>query len=74
MSGIANKYHAGRAPQISHPIPDYVRSLADTAEIANISLATLRRLIALEKGPRVTRLSARRVGVRDSDREAWLNR
>jgi hypothetical protein len=54
--------------------PDYVHSLADTAAILGLSLATLRRMIAMQQGPKVTRLSARRLGIRDSDREAFLNR
>ena len=54
--------------------PDRVRSLPETASILGISLATLRRMIAAERGPKVTRLSVRRVGVRDSDRDAFLSR
>ena len=53
--------------------PDYVRSFAETAVIANMSKDTLRRIIAKGDGPKVTRLSARKVGIRDSDREAWLS-
>jgi len=49
-----------------------VRSLRETAELANISLATLRRRIKDGTGPRVTSMSARRKGVTDRDREAWL--
>ena len=52
--------------------PDCVRSLDYTAKVADMSKDTLRRLIAVGKGPRVTRLSIRKVGVRDSDRERWL--
>ena len=53
--------------------PDCVRSLDYTARIADMSKDTLRRLIAIGVGPRVTRLSIRKVGVRDSDRERWLS-
>jgi predicted DNA-binding transcriptional regulator AlpA len=51
---------------------DRVRSLAETAALLNISIATLRRMIAAGTGPRVIRLSPRRIGVRDSAREAFL--
>jgi predicted DNA-binding transcriptional regulator AlpA len=51
---------------------DRVRSLAETAALLNISIATLRRMIAAGTGPRVIRLSPRRLGIRDSDREAFL--
>jgi predicted DNA-binding transcriptional regulator AlpA len=52
---------------------DYVRSLKETAKIANMSTDTLRRLILLGRGPRIVRLSVRKVGIRDSDRQAWLS-
>jgi predicted DNA-binding transcriptional regulator AlpA len=51
-----------------------VRSLRETAAMAGVSLATLRRRIADGTGPRVTRVSERRVGIRDRDREVWLDR
>jgi predicted DNA-binding transcriptional regulator AlpA len=54
--------------------PRRVRSLRETAEIAGISLATLRRQIAEGTGPIITQLSARRVGVREDHREQWLDR
>jgi hypothetical protein len=52
---------------------DRVRSLAETAALLNISIATLRRLIAAGTGPKVIRLSPRRIGIRDRDREAYLD-
>jgi predicted site-specific integrase-resolvase len=51
--------------------PDRVRSLVETAAILNISVATLRRRVA-EGAIKVVRLSPRRIGVRDSAREAFL--
>jgi excisionase family DNA binding protein len=51
--------------------PDRVRGIAETAQLLNISVSTLRRLISAGS-IRVTRLSARRVGVLDSAREAFL--
>jgi predicted DNA-binding transcriptional regulator AlpA len=59
----------GGAPQQ----PDYVRSIRETAEILGIGVPSLRVLIRDGKGPQVTRLSARRIGIRDSHREAWLD-
>jgi predicted DNA-binding transcriptional regulator AlpA len=52
---------------------DRVRSLAETAAMLGISIATLRRLIAAGTGPKVIRLSPRRIGIRDSDRAAYLD-
>jgi predicted DNA-binding transcriptional regulator AlpA len=60
----------------SAPLPlipaNRVRSLRETADAAGISLATLRRRIADGTGPRLTRMSQRRIGVTDRNREAWL--
>jgi excisionase family DNA binding protein len=52
---------------------DRVRSLREVAELLNISLPTFRRMIADGTGPTVTRLSERRLGIRDSHRTAWLD-
>ena len=54
--------------------PARVRSLRVTAELAGVSLKTLRNLIDKGKGPIVTRVSERCVGVRDDHREQWLDR
>jgi hypothetical protein len=43
------------------------------AEIAGISVVTLRRCIAAQDGPIVTRLSQRRIGIRVRDGRAWLD-
>jgi hypothetical protein len=51
---------------------DYVRTIPITAKILGIGEMSLRAIIWRGDGPKVTRLSARRIGVRDSDREAWL--
>lgn len=53
--------------------PDRVRSLPETAAVAGVSIATLRRLIAGGKGPKVTQLSARRIGIRESHLAQWLD-
>jgi predicted DNA-binding transcriptional regulator AlpA len=50
-----------------------VRSFREAAAAAGISLATLRRRIADGTGPRVVRVSVRRVGIRDRDFAAWLD-
>ena len=72
MSGpstaLSRDERRGAAPQQI----DRVRSLAETAELLSIGLPSLRVLIAKGKGPRVIQLSARRLGVKDSDREAWV--
>jgi predicted DNA-binding transcriptional regulator AlpA len=53
--------------------PDRVRSLQETADILNVSLKTLRRMIDAGDGPRVIRLSKQKIGIRDSDRTAYLD-
>jgi hypothetical protein len=50
-----------------------VRSFKDTAELLGISLPTLRRMITAGDGPTVTRLSERRLGIRDDHRIVWLD-
>jgi predicted DNA-binding transcriptional regulator AlpA len=52
---------------------DPVRNLRYTASVLRISVATLRRLIADGVGPKVVRVSERRHGIRDSERERWLS-
>jgi excisionase family DNA binding protein len=52
---------------------DRVRSLREAAALLGVSLATLRRLLRSGRGPTVTRLSERRIGIRDSHRLAWLD-
>lgn len=49
-----------------------VVSLRTAAALAGISTVTLRRLIASGNGPRVLRLSERRLGIRVSDLRDWL--
>jgi predicted DNA-binding transcriptional regulator AlpA len=52
---------------------DYVRTIKQTAEILGIGEPSLRVMIREGRGPKVTRLSARRIGIRDSHRQAWLD-
>ena len=52
---------------------DRVISLKECAQNAGVSLATLRREIAQGRGPRLTRLSPGRVGVRISHHRDWLD-
>ncbi len=54
------------------PQPNRVRSFQETAELAGISVATLRRRIKDGTGPVVTQMSPRRKGVTDRHRELWL--
>jgi predicted DNA-binding transcriptional regulator AlpA len=57
------------------PVPPdcTVLPLAAVAQAANISLSTLRREIDRGRGPKVTRISCRRIGVRVSDLRQWLD-
>jgi hypothetical protein len=51
---------------------DCVRTIAQTAAILGIGEPSLRAMIGRGEGPQVTRLTARRIGIRDSHREFWL--
>ena len=53
--------------------PLKVRSLRETANLAGVSLDTLRRRIADGTGPVVTRVSPRRCGIRVDHFQAWLD-
>ncbi|HZM87017.1 MAG TPA: hypothetical protein VFF31_10880 [Blastocatellia bacterium] len=52
---------------------DRVLSYAEFANIAGISLVTLRRTIAAHDGPIVTKLSQRRRGIRVRHGREWLD-
>jgi predicted DNA-binding transcriptional regulator AlpA len=52
---------------------DPVHSLKEFAALAGISVSTLRRLIDAGDGPVVTKLSPRRLGIRVSHGDAWLD-
>jgi hypothetical protein len=49
-----------------------IHSLKDFAVIAGLSLRTVERLVAAGKGPKITRLSKRRVGITDEHAREWL--
>ena len=55
-------------------LDDEIIDLRESARIANISLSTLRRGIDAGDGPAVTRMSARRVGIRWGALRAWLRK
>jgi predicted DNA-binding transcriptional regulator AlpA len=48
-----------------------VIALRDVAETLGISFATLKREIASGTGPKIIRLSTRRVGIRVCDLRVW---
>ena len=54
-------------PQSNNVLP-----LATACKIADLSRSTMYRLINAGRGPRVLKLSERRVGVRRDDLDAWL--
>ena len=59
------------APQT--PPPDRaVLRMAEACAEARMSMRTMRRLREAGRGPRVTRLSDRLIGVRRADLDAWL--
>jgi predicted DNA-binding transcriptional regulator AlpA len=66
--------HAGQiSPYPGGLADDRVLTLAEFAEIAGISVVTLRRLIAQKRGPPITKLSPRRLGIRVRHGRAWLD-
>jgi predicted DNA-binding transcriptional regulator AlpA len=60
-------------PELIIPPDDRVLTFDEAADVSNFSVATLRRRIADGAGPRVVRLSTRRVGIRLRDLRAWLD-
>ena len=50
---------------------DRVLSFAEWYTLNGFSRATAQRLIARGEGPRLIKLSARRIGIRLSDHRAW---
>ena len=52
---------------------DRVSSFPDWCRRVGVSAATGRRLIATKQSPKITRLSERRIGIRERDHLAWLN-
>lgn len=53
------------------PSPDPVLTLIQWCDLNGFSEATGRRIIKRGEGPRVLQLSARRIGIRQSDNTAW---
>lgn len=49
-----------------------VINLSTFSAMAGLSIATTRRLIKAGQGPRLVRMSARRVGVRVGDARRWI--
>jgi len=62
-------------PILSPPLADdRILDLRTAADISDLSLATLRRRLADGTGPRVTRVSVRRLGIRLRHLREWLDR
>lgn len=57
----------------TQPTADPVRSMKETAALCGMSYSTFRREIERGNGPKITQLSTRRFGVRESHRLAWLD-
>jgi hypothetical protein len=53
--------------------PNFIRSIEQRAYEAGFHPDTLRTQIAKGEGPPVIRLSPKRLGIRDSDWDEWLN-
>lgn len=52
---------------------DRVLPVAEVADRCSISIATFKRLVSKGLGPKITELSARRQGVRESHLVQWLD-
>jgi predicted DNA-binding transcriptional regulator AlpA len=75
QTAMSEKLASDRERPLSLPsqvVLAQVMSYEETAKLANISKATLQRLIAAKGGPPVIALSARRRGFRTGDVLAWL--
>jgi predicted DNA-binding transcriptional regulator AlpA len=57
-----------RAPA---PAPDRVFTLRQFSQLNGIGYRSAQRLIASGQGPRVTQLTERRIGIRESDAAEW---
>jgi hypothetical protein len=53
------------------PNPHRVMSFHDWCYLNGISIATGRRILKSGKGPRITQLSARRIGITVAHNRAW---
>ena len=51
--------------------PDKVRTVYEWCSINGFSLDTGYRILAGKNGPKVLQLSAKRIGIRDSDNREW---
>jgi predicted DNA-binding transcriptional regulator AlpA len=60
-------------PLASEPRRNRVLTLAQWADLNSISYAHAKRLIASGQGPKLIRLSERRIGVREDHNEQWQN-
>jgi predicted DNA-binding transcriptional regulator AlpA len=58
----------------SRPQPvNRILSLRQWAESKSLSLSTAKRLVREGRGPRITQLSERRIGVSEADDLAWCS-
>ncbi len=60
--------------RLAHLRDERVLTLGELAEIANVSITTIRRVCRGGDGPTVTQLSPRRLGVRVGHAREWLDR
>jgi predicted DNA-binding transcriptional regulator AlpA len=51
---------------------NHVRSIKDAATILGLSYATLKRMLASGEGPKITRLTQRRIGIQARHIEEWM--
>jgi predicted DNA-binding transcriptional regulator AlpA len=72
MSSI---FEAAETPSVADRsfADDRVLTLAEAAHLTGLSIATFRRLLREERGPAVTTLSPRRLGVRVKHLRQWLD-
>jgi predicted DNA-binding transcriptional regulator AlpA len=60
-------------PLAPEPRRNRVLTLAQWADLNSLSYASAKRLIASGQGPKLIKLSERRIGVREDHNEQWQN-
>ena len=61
------------SPRLLAADDERILTIQEFCALASFSPATFRRLVARGEGPRVTRLSDRRRGIRGKHAKAWLD-
>jgi predicted DNA-binding transcriptional regulator AlpA len=69
---VAHWFHNARAVMNTSDNINRIRSIRDAAGILGVSYATLKRMLASGEGPKVTKLTTRRIGIQDQHIQQWM--